>query len=293
MMVEIGLDRLHHGFWHFWDPDHPLYPGSNDFSQIIPDYYALLDKEIGLTLAEVPADTGILIVSDHGARAMKGGIRINHWLMNNGWLTLKSHPTREVPLQPEIIDWKETKAWGEGGYFGRIFLNVAGREPCGIIRKAEYQTVRNQLASTLETMPGPDHRPLRNQVIFPDRHYPLANGIPPDLMIYFGDLAWRSLGGVGSCPEAAGDGVFTLKNDRGPDGANHDFWGICIGNLSDSLESTAFESSKSREPFAPGKSSAYPVGDFARPGNCRITDVPAMVYEFFNLSADNLNLIAS
>ena len=293
MMVEIALDRLHHGFWHFWDPDHPLYPGPNEFSNIIPDYYALLDREIGSTIAELPSNTGVLIVSDHGARAMRGGVRINHWLMKNGWLTLKHHQTREVPLQPDIIDWKKTKAWGEGGYFGRIFLNVAGRERFGIIRKAEYQSVRNRLAASLEIMTGPDQQPLHNQVIYPDRHFPVVNGIPPDLMVYFGDLAWRSLGGVGPSPEACGDGVFTLKNDRGPDGANHDFWGICIGNISNTRESAAFESSKSRNPCAPGTRLAYPAGDFTGPGNCRITDVPDMVYEFFNLHVDNRNLITS
>ena len=29
-------------------------------------------------------------------------------------------------------------AWGDGGYYGRLFLNVAGREPQGVIEPAQY-----------------------------------------------------------------------------------------------------------------------------------------------------------
>ena len=41
------------------------------------------------------------------------------------------------------------------------------------------------------------------------------NGIPPDLLVYFGDLAWRSIGQVGT------GSVHVFENDTGPDDANH------------------------------------------------------------------------
>ncbi|MCD4653976.1 alkaline phosphatase family protein, partial [bacterium] len=153
MMVEIALDRLHHGFWHYWDKTHPLYPGETSLARVLPDYYQLLDQEISETISVLPDNTAVLVVSDHGAQPMKGGFRINQWLIQNGYLTLKQMPVQEQPLSPEIIDWQHTMAWGEGGYFGRIFLNIAGREPCGIVNKPDYDRIRNEIASRLESLP--------------------------------------------------------------------------------------------------------------------------------------------
>ena len=237
MMVEIGLDRLHHGFWHYWDTTHPLYPGQNEFEDVLLDYYRMLDRELSDLLSILPQDTAVLIVSDHGAQAMKGGLRINEWLRFNGHLELWQNPRSEQPLEPAMINWSRTSAWGEGGYFGRIFLNVDGREPSGFIPAFKYESVRETIAAQLTTMLEPvetacgvpEH--MGNRVIFPDKHFKVCNGIAPDLMVYLGDLAWRSLGSVGHNPETFGNGLFTRKNDRGPDGANHDFNGLIISNI--------------------------------------------------------------
>jgi predicted AlkP superfamily phosphohydrolase/phosphomutase len=40
-------------------------------------------------------------------------------------------------------------------------------------------------------------------------------GIPPDLVVYFADLAWRSNGSLGY------GSIWTFENDTGPDDANH------------------------------------------------------------------------
>lgn len=38
MMVEMGSDRIHHGFWHYMDPEHRKFePGP--LSEAIHDYY--------------------------------------------------------------------------------------------------------------------------------------------------------------------------------------------------------------------------------------------------------------
>jgi predicted AlkP superfamily phosphohydrolase/phosphomutase len=46
--------------------------------------------------------------------------------------------------------------------------------------------------------------------------------VAPDLIVYFGDLEWRSVGQVG------GGATFTYENDTGPDGANHDRAGVFV-----------------------------------------------------------------
>jgi predicted AlkP superfamily phosphohydrolase/phosphomutase len=49
-----------------------------------------------------------------------------------------------------------------------------------------------------------------------------VNGVAPDLIVYFGDLHWRSVGSVGHAS------VWTYENDTGPDDANHAQEGIFL-----------------------------------------------------------------
>src|SRR5206468_10353753 len=114
-------------------------------------------------------------------------------------------------------------AWGDGGYYGRLFLNVKGREPHGVIEPSRYEETRDEMAARLEAMPGPDGTPLRTKVFKPQDVYPEVRGIAPDLIVYFGDLEWRS---VGTLRAGTVQGVFTYENDTGPDGANHDRTGV-------------------------------------------------------------------
>jgi predicted AlkP superfamily phosphohydrolase/phosphomutase len=219
-MVEMGMDRLHHVFWHYFDPKHPLYQPGNPFEDAFQRYYRALDEEVGSLLELLPEDAITIVMSDHGARPMMGGICFNDWLIENGYLTLKEPVTELTPIANTAIDWGRTMAWGDGGYYGRLFLNVAGREPQGVIPPAEYETVREELAGKLEAMPGPDGEPLGTKVHRPQDVYPEVRGVAPDLLVYFGDLEWRSVGSVGN------PSVYTFENDIGPDGANHDRTGV-------------------------------------------------------------------
>jgi predicted AlkP superfamily phosphohydrolase/phosphomutase len=220
MMVEMGMDRLHHVFWHYFDPKHPLYQPGNPFEDAFQRYYRALDTEVGSLLELLPEDAITIVMSDHGARAMMGGVCFNDWLIENGYLTLKERVTEQTPIAKTAIDWSRTVAWGDGGYYGRLFLNVAGREPQGVIQPADYETVRDELVTKLEAMPGPDGTPLGTKVHKPQDVYPEVRGVAPDLLVYFGDLEWRSVGSVGN------PSVYTFENDIGPDGANHDRTGI-------------------------------------------------------------------
>ncbi len=222
-MVEIGLDRLHHGFWKFSDPQHRKYQPDSPYADVIREYYRLLDARVGELLAVMPPDTTVLVVSDHGAQHMDGGFRINEWLRQEGFLRLKAEPGRACPLEPAMVDWSATRCWGEGGYYSRIMFNVAGRSPQGVIPADGVAAFRAELTGKLETLCDDRGAPMRNRVLVPAEIYPVCNGIAPDLMVYFGDLRWRSVGTVG------GDaGIYVQDNDTGPDDANHDHYGIGI-----------------------------------------------------------------
>ncbi len=45
--VEIGLDRVHHGFWKYHDAQHVLYEAGNPYRDVIREYYQYLEVELG------------------------------------------------------------------------------------------------------------------------------------------------------------------------------------------------------------------------------------------------------
>ncbi len=222
IVVEIGLDRIHHGFWKFFDEGHRKYQPGSKYEGAVKDYYLSLDRQVGELLSLVGKDTAVMVVSDHGAKGMRGGICINEWLMERGYLRLKEKPTRMVPFSEVKIDWDRTTAWGEGGYYCRLFLNVKGREPKGTIERSRYDEVRNRLKRELEGLTDDEGSHMGTRVFKPEEIYPVVNGIAPDLIVYFGDLTWRSVGsmGIGS--------IHTFENDTGPDEANHSQHGIFV-----------------------------------------------------------------
>ena len=222
MLVEMGIDRIHHGFWKFMDTSHPKYEPGNPLENAIKDYYRFVDDKVGEVLSRIDPATAVLVVSDHGAQPMRGGICINEWLMREGYLRIADKPDGVVPLHKAKFDWTQTKAWGEGGYYSRVFLNVEGREPQGIVSRKDYEKVRAELKEKLEALGDEQGCSIGTRVIKPEEVYPEINGVPPDLIVYFGNLAWRSVGSIGL------NTIHTFENDTGPDDANHAEQGIFI-----------------------------------------------------------------
>jgi predicted AlkP superfamily phosphohydrolase/phosphomutase len=214
-MVEMGTDRMHHAFWRFFDSEHRLHEPGNRFEGAMLDYYRALDEKIDRLLRFADGDTAVLVVSDHGAKRIDGGICVNEWLRNEGYLVLAEEPAEPTPLRPEMVDWSRTTAWGEGGYYCRLSLNVEGREPQGTVPAHEYEHVRAELKAKLEALGDEQNQPIGTVAYRPEELYSQQNGIPPDLLVYFGELAWRSIGQVGT------GSVHVLENDTGPDDANH------------------------------------------------------------------------
>jgi len=221
MMVEMGTDRIHHGFWKYFDAEHRKHPAGSSYEHAILDYYRYLDREVGELLRVAGDDTAVMIVSDHGAKRLEGGIALNEWLVRQGLLVLHEDPPTPVPLEKARVDWSKTVAWGSGGYYGRVFLNVKGREPQGVIDPKDFERVRDEVARGLEAIPDDRGLPLKSKAYRPEEIYSGdVRGIAPDLIVYFGDLYWRAVGTVRS------ESLHTFENDTGPDDANHAQHGV-------------------------------------------------------------------
>jgi predicted AlkP superfamily phosphohydrolase/phosphomutase len=222
IFIETALDRLQHAFWQFLDPESINFEANSRYENVILKYYQYIDFEIGTLLKRFDTNTDILIVSDHGAKAFKGGFCINQWLIDNGYLKLKGEINDITGLKPDMIDWKKTKIWAEGGYYARCFFNIKDREEKGIVEKKDTGALKNELKTRLSIIKTRDGRILNNKILFPEDLYHKVTNAAPDALVYAGSLDYRAIGTIGR------DDWITEENDSGPDGANHDYEGVFV-----------------------------------------------------------------
>ncbi|MGD8238004.1 MAG: alkaline phosphatase family protein, partial [Armatimonadota bacterium] len=222
-LVEMGPDRIQHGFWKYCDPEHRKYEPGNPYENAILDYYKYLDREIGELLGELPRGTSVIVVSDHGAKRMDGSVNINDWMIEAGFMQLSGDIPEPCELREAPVDWPNTKAWGSGGYYARVFMNVQGREQQGCINRADYEAERDTLADALRAIPDDTGRVMDTKVHKPQEVYtgPYVDEAP-DLLVYFDDLYWRSSQTVGN------GSIHSFETEIGPDDAMHAEQGMFI-----------------------------------------------------------------
>jgi predicted AlkP superfamily phosphohydrolase/phosphomutase len=222
VLVDIGPDRFHHAFLAHIDPEHPRHQPGNAYAGEGARYYAFLDRQIGRLVDAAGPDCAVMVLSDHGARPLRGGIHINEWLIERGYLVLKRYPQSPRALDPEDVDWSRTRAWGEGGYYARIAFNIHGREPAGILPPTAAAGLCDELTRELSRLPGPSGERLTHRIVRPQDCYRAIRGLPADLLVFFDDLGFRALGSIGS------RSLYSEHDDTRADACNHDWDGIFV-----------------------------------------------------------------
>lgn len=213
-MVDMGIARMQSAFWRYMDPAHREHLPNHALADAIHDYYVEVDARIGELVATLDRDrTAICVVSDHGAKRLDGGFCLNDWLIREGLLTLNAPVASPRRLEMTAIDWSRTKAWADGGCSGACYLNVAGREPHGVVPQEEYESLRESLMERIEALPGPDGKPITTRVFRPDSLYRELRGYPPDLVVVAGNYHYQVVGQVGH------DGVWVTEPPGGADDA--------------------------------------------------------------------------
>jgi predicted AlkP superfamily phosphohydrolase/phosphomutase len=236
--VDIGLDRVHHGFWNYFDKKHVQYEPGSPYENVIPDYYRWLDEQIGRIMESLDEETILLLVSDHGATRLDGGFAVNQWLIQEDLLVLNQYPKEVTSFNKLDVDWSKTRVWSEGGYYARVFFNVQGREPQGTISPAEYERFRDEMKARFEALADDKGRPLNSLVFKPNEIYRNVRNVAPDLIVHFGGLSWRSIGTVGY-PR-----LHVQENDTGPDACNHAQFGMFVLSAPNSPLSGMYEGAR-------------------------------------------------
>ena len=92
ILVLMETDIIQHRFWKFMDSRHPQHDPvqAEQYGHAILELYQDIDRQLADFLVQVDEDTAIVIMSDHGAGPLHRKIYTNNWLLQQGWLRLRS-----------------------------------------------------------------------------------------------------------------------------------------------------------------------------------------------------------
>jgi predicted AlkP superfamily phosphohydrolase/phosphomutase len=86
----MATDRAQHELWHAWDPGHRLAQG-RDLAAVragFVDFWKRLDAGLGAIEAELPPETALILMSDHGFGPIEWYVNFNVWLLERGYIAL-------------------------------------------------------------------------------------------------------------------------------------------------------------------------------------------------------------
>jgi predicted AlkP superfamily phosphohydrolase/phosphomutase len=89
-----GTDRIQHELWHIIDDSHPKHDPQEAslYRSRVYEYFQRVDEALGRLVAQVGADAIVCIASDHGFGPAHKYCSFNLWLLQEGFLKLKSDP---------------------------------------------------------------------------------------------------------------------------------------------------------------------------------------------------------
>lgn len=254
MVHFIAMDVMKHALWRFMDHDHARYEPS-PFEHAIRDGYALVDDYVGRLIAQLPPDSTTVVMSDHGFGPLKNMVNLNIFFLERGLLKLKPDTMTQLKswafrhgitpstayqwvsrlglqntvtkvskkarndivgkfLSFDSVDWSRTIAYSMG-HVGQVYLNLAGREPHGIVTAAEYDRRLAEVSAALGELRDDDGTPILTGLT-PGRevyHGPYAN-LGPDLHLELDHYAMIA------CPLFATEGRVMTSQIRGDSGCH-------------------------------------------------------------------------
>ncbi len=209
--VWVSVDRTQHALSNYVGPDHPDYAQNSKtpLASRVRDVYKQLDDSIGRMVDKTRDDDIVLFISDHGFQSCYRTINMDRLLQKFGYLDFTASNVILGPMQwgpmrkiartvydklglhgkvslPQPVNWSKTRAYttirstGEG-----VSINLAGREPDGIVDPGDFEKVRDEVMDRLAnfTDPKTGKKPVKaifkREEIFKGKH---ADSAPDILM---------------------------------------------------------------------------------------------------------------
>ncbi|MGH9435714.1 MAG: alkaline phosphatase family protein [Terriglobia bacterium] len=215
LLVSIftSTDSVSHMFYRLIDPKSPRYDPveARKYGDAILLTYEHMDQVVGRVERAMEPGATLIIVSDHGFHSFRRGFNTNTWLVNNGYMVLRSSGARGQTYKlgdlagggdffPNV-DWARTRAYALG--LGQIYLNLRGREGDGIVNPgAQANQLVEEIRAKLLAYRDPQTNAPVLEDVYPGKeifHGAFSAGAP-DLQLDFEPgyrTSWQtSLGGV-------------------------------------------------------------------------------------------------
>lgn len=144
------LDMAYHLYWGAVSPGHPHHDPDRAprYWRLLERAHELADEYLGTVLEEVGEDCLTVALGDHGHDLYHTALLANHLFLHQGLLTLYRDRRSGQPR----IDWRRTVAFASSY---RVYLNVAGRDPQGIVAEDQYRSTQEQVISALYRVKDP------------------------------------------------------------------------------------------------------------------------------------------
>lgn len=144
------VDMAYHIYWGAAMPGHPQYDPAQAprYLELLGRVHELADRFVGAVAEEAGPSALIVVLGDHGHDLYHTALLINHLLLHEGLLVVQRDPRSGEPR----INWARSRAYASGY---RVFLNVLGRDPQGIIDPSDYWTVQEQVIQALYRVQDP------------------------------------------------------------------------------------------------------------------------------------------
>lgn len=181
-IVQVETDRVQHCLTKYLSDDHPDYAAlsKDPLADRIRSVYRLLDEGLGRLVERAGPEDLVLFMSDHGFQSCTRAVHMDRLLAHLGLLEFSASKAIFGPMQwgpmrtaarrvydvlglhgrvplPQSVNWSRTRAYtsvrstGEG-----ITLNVAGREPDGIVDPSDFDRLRADVAERLLAFVDPN-----------------------------------------------------------------------------------------------------------------------------------------
>ena len=147
-LLQYSLDHFRDGllFFYFSSIDQGSHMLWGKHEPELLEIYRALDAAIGEVARRYPR-ADIMVMSDHGFNSFDRSVNLNTWLWEKGFLALQGHPRGDDEGFADV-DWTKTQAYALG--LNGLYLNIAGREENGILRRGtETEATMRRLAHEL------------------------------------------------------------------------------------------------------------------------------------------------
>lgn len=127
-------------------------------------------------------------------------------------------------LSMNDVDWSRTVAYSKG-YYGQIFINLNGREACGIVDPGDYESVRENIVKGIREITDPENgKKIIGPIYKPgDIYHGPYTKYAPDITFLPEDMSYKAIGTTDFTSNLFFEKTYAT-------GGDHRMNGIFIGN---------------------------------------------------------------